>query len=142
MRRSKHNDDSRLFFDWLEMAARDLLAARLLIEQKQCLEVAGFHCQQCIEKVIKAYIIHHTNLLVDGHNLTWLCRQASKYHIAFREWLNKSAEMNRLYIETRYPSDVELTLSPAEAQELYSTAEQMYTFVCDEIYKDTDIGED
>ena len=50
MRRSKHSDDSRLFFDWLEIAARDLLAARLLMERQQCLEIAGFHCQQAVEK--------------------------------------------------------------------------------------------
>ena len=54
MRRSKHSDDSRLFFDWLEIAARDLLAARLLMEKQQCLEIAGFHCQQAIEKALKA----------------------------------------------------------------------------------------
>ena len=35
MRRSKHSDDSRLFFDWLEIAARDLLAARLLMERQR-----------------------------------------------------------------------------------------------------------
>ena len=58
MRRSKHSDDSRLFFDWLEIAARDLLAARLLMERQQCLEIAGFHCQQAVEKGLKAYIIH------------------------------------------------------------------------------------
>ena len=50
MRRTRHTSDSRLFFDWLEIAARDLLAARLLLEQGQCLDIAGFHCQQCLER--------------------------------------------------------------------------------------------
>ena len=54
MRRTRHTSDSRLFFDWLEIAARDLLAARLLLEQGQCLDIAGFHCQQCLEKALKA----------------------------------------------------------------------------------------
>ena len=80
MRRSKHSDDSRLFFDWLEIAARDLLAARLLMERQQCLEIAGFHCQQAVEKGLKAYIIHASGQLVDGHNVTWLCRQAVRYN--------------------------------------------------------------
>ena len=56
MRRTRHTSDSRLFFDWLEIAARDLLAARLLLEQGQCLDIAGFHCQQCLEKALKAYL--------------------------------------------------------------------------------------
>ena len=41
MRPTRHTSDSRLFFDWLEIAARDLLAARLLMEQGQCLDIAA-----------------------------------------------------------------------------------------------------
>ena len=46
MRNSRHSEDSRLYFDWLEIAAQDLLAAQLLTEAGQCLEVAAFHCHQ------------------------------------------------------------------------------------------------
>lgn len=135
MRRSKHSDDSRLFFDWLEIAARDLLAARLLMEQKQCLEIAGFHCQQAMEKSLKAYIIHAAGMLVDGHNVTWLCRQAVKYNPEFRRWLEDCAEMNRLYIETRYPSDDDVHVTPAMLDTYYATAQSLYDFICDLIYE-------
>ena len=127
MRPSKHSEDSRLFYDWLEMAARDLLAARLLIEQGQCLEIAGFHCQQCMEKTLKAYLIAVTGRLVDGHNLTWLLRQAIKARAEFRIYMDDAAEMNRLYIEARYPSDRELILSAEDAEAMRRTAETVYT---------------
>lgn len=142
MRRTKHTNDSQLFFDWLEIAAQDLLAARLLLEQEQCLEIAGFHCQQCMEKALKAYLITETGVLVDGHNLTWLFRQAAKQHPDFTRWLNMSASLNRLYIETRYPSDRELVLTTAQAQEIYDLAADLYDFICDEIYEDADGDED
>ena len=58
MRNSRHSEDSRLYFDWLEIAAQDLLAAQLLTEAGQCLEVAAFHCQQGMEKAFKAYLIY------------------------------------------------------------------------------------
>lgn len=141
MRRSKHSDDSRLFFDWLEIAARDLLAARLLAEQQQCLEIAGFHCQQAMEKAFKAYIIHAAGMLVDGHNVTWLCRQAVRYNPEFRRWLEDCAGMNRLYIETRYPSDDDLHLSSEELQQYRDAAQSLYDFICDLIYGYGD-GED
>ena len=141
MRRTRHTDDSRLFFDWLEIAARDLLAARLLLEQKQCLEIAGFHCQQCMEKALKAYLIHTTGQLVDGHNLTWLFRQAGKRDERFRRWLDVSADMNRLYIETRYPSDRELDLGLEDVARLCDTAAEVYDMICGCIYPETD-GED
>ena len=98
MRRTRHSKDSRKYFDWLEIAAGDLLAARLLLEQEQCAEVAAFHCQQGIEKAFKAYLIDRTGTLVDGHNLTWLCRQAMKQDRGFSRWLLATAKKNRLHI--------------------------------------------
>lgn len=142
MRRSKHSDDSRLFFDWLEIAARDLLAARLLIEQQQCLEVAGFHCQQAMEKSFKAYLIHTTGILVDGHNVTWLCRQAIKTDPTFERWMDACSRMNRLYIETRYPSDDDLHVSPAQIGSYLETAQSLYDYICDVVYGNYDIEED
>ncbi len=134
MRRTKHGADSRNFFDWLEIAARDLLAARLLIERKQCNEIAGFHCQQCMEKAFKAYIIDRSGVLVDGHNLTWLCRQAARHDPEFSKWLDQTAQLNRLYIETRYPSDIDLSLSEDRVKEIYDTAHELYDYICDQVY--------
>ncbi|NLN82183.1 MAG: HEPN domain-containing protein [Clostridiales bacterium] len=134
MRSTKHGSDSRKYFDWLEIAARDLLAARILIERKQCLDIAGFHCQQCIEKALKAYLIDRTGTLVDGHNLTWLCRQAARHNTYFKHYMEETAKMNRLYIETRYPSDIDLHLNSESIGKIYDTAKELYEFVCDEVY--------
>lgn len=134
MRQTKHGKDSRKFFDWLEISARDLLAAQILIKEEQCYDIAGFHCQQCIEKSLKAYIIDRTGMLVDGHNLTWLCRQALKYNPVFGQWVEKTAQMNRLYIETRYPSDIDLMFDEEKILGIYETAREIYNFVCDQIY--------
>ena len=139
MRRTRHSSDSRFFFDWLEIAARDLLAAKLLIQDGQCLEIAGFHCQQCMEKAFKAYLIKETGQLVDGHNLTWLCRQAQKRDPVFRNWLNKTTGLNRLYIETRYPSDSDLELTGEQARDIYALAEECYTYICDRLYDPADL---
>lgn len=134
MRRTKHGEDSTNYFDWLEIAARDLLAARLLIEKKQCNEIAGFHCQQCMEKAFKAYIIDFSGILVDGHNLTWLCRKCTANNPVMSKWLSKTAELNRLYIETRYPSDIELRLSAKRVKEIYYIAREVYEYICDQVY--------
>ena len=134
MRPTKHGSDSRKYYDWLEIAAGDLLAARLLLDQDQCLEIAGFHCQQGIEKALKAYLIAQTGMLVDGHNLTWLCRQAMRYNKEFGKWLEDTAEMNRLYIETRYPSDFDFHLTTPVVSQIYDTAKELYDFICNEVY--------
>ena len=142
MRRTRHTSDSRLFFDWLEIAARDLLAARLLLEQGQCLDIAGFHCQQCLEKALKAYLLDRTGVLPDGHNLTWLCKQVAKFDASFRPYIQHTAGLNRLYIETRYPSDNGLHLSAATVGAGNEFAQTDYTQICDEIYDAVDVEED
>ena len=142
MRPTRHSKDSRKYFDWLEIAAGDLLAARLLIEQEQCTEAAAFHCQQGMEKTFKAYLIDRTGTLVDGHNLTWLCRQAMKHNRGFSQWLDATAKMNRLYIETRYPSDIDLRLSDERVKEIYGTAREIYDHICTELYGEEAMGDE
>ena len=87
-----------------------------------------------MEKALKAYLIDQAGVLVDGHNLTWLCRQAMKHRREFSQWLDATAKMNRLYIETRYPSDLDLRLSEERVGEIYGTAREIYDYVCTELY--------
>lgn len=50
--RNNNTDDSRYYFDWLEFAAADLLAAKVLCENGSCNALSAFHCQQAIENTI------------------------------------------------------------------------------------------
>ncbi|MEG0615330.1 MAG: HEPN domain-containing protein, partial [Oscillospiraceae bacterium] len=75
MSRSYHTTDSKRYFDWLFHAKLDYLATQLLITDERCYLTAAFHCQQCIEKALKGYLLFKNRKLFDGHNLTWLCKQ-------------------------------------------------------------------
>ena len=141
MRNSRHSEDSRLYFDWLEIAAQDLLAAQLLTEAGQCLEVAAFHCQQGMEKAFKAYLIYTGSGLPDGHNLTWLCRQAKKYDKGFHQWFDESADLNQCYIETRYPADIEREYTYKMVRNFYRMAREMYQYIFAEIDREFDLRE-
>jgi len=127
------NNDSKRYYDWLNRASEDLAAARLLLTSKDTLNAACFHCQQCIEKALKGYILFKTHSNVDGHNLTWLCRQAIRNDGRFNEWLDESAALNRYYIETRYPADVPLKLTVEMVVNVCEIAAKMYVFICKEI---------
>jgi hypothetical protein len=48
--------------------------------------------------------------------------------------MEETAKMNRLYIETRYPSDIDLHLNSESIGKIYDTAKELYEFVCDEVY--------
>lgn len=125
--------DSKRYFDWLDRAGEDILAAGLLVQHDGCYQSAAFHCQQCIEKSLKAYILLKSNILPDGHNLSWLCKRASKYDATFSEWQDSSASLNKCYIETRYPADIALELDYGQVMGYYRMASDMYLFICEEI---------
>lgn len=133
-RRREGNSDSKRYFDWLERASEDIEAAGKLLELNNTLNAAAFHCQQCIEKALKGYILFKTHQHVDGHNLTWLCRQAVKSDRRFIEWLDESVILNRYYIETRYPADMPLALTSKAVSRAYDMARAMYRFICDQVY--------
>jgi HEPN domain-containing protein len=137
-RRREGNTDSRRYFDWLERATEDIEAAAKLLELGDTLNAAAFHCQQCIEKALKGYILFKTHQHVDGHNLTWLCRQAIKSDRRFTEWLDESVILNRYYIETRYPADMPLELTSKTVNRAYDMARAMYRFICAQVYDDVE----
>ncbi len=121
--------DSKRYFDWLERAECDLQSAKILKDNDGDNCNAAFHCQQCIEKALKGYILYSTGRHTDGHNLTFLCRSAVKLDKKFTEWLDESTSLNRYYIETRYPTDLGFDVSDEELERVYKMAYDMYVFI-------------
>jgi HEPN domain-containing protein len=132
-RYNEASHDSKKYFDWLDKAKDDLKAAELLFSSDETLDIAAFHCQQCIEKALKGYLLYVTHINVDGHNLTYLCRQAIRLDTHFTQWLEDSTVLNRFYIETRYPADIPLELEKSYVKNVYNMAESMYNFICSEV---------
>lgn len=132
-RRRGPNLDSRQYDEWLDKAGSDLIAASVLREDDRCYDCAAFHCQQAIEKALKAYILLRSGNLYDGHNLTWLCRQAARYDTKFEQWLDESAALGHCYIETRYPSDMHEPLEYQQVERAFEMAYDMFMFICVQI---------
>ena len=132
-RRGERSRDSRHYYDWIEAALQDRLAAELLITDERLYDSCAFHCQQCAEKSLKAYLLLKNGRLVDGHNLTWLCKQAVKLDPHFTEWLDESAALNHYYIETRYPLDFGVDITEKRIRRVLEMANEMYFFICAEI---------
>lgn len=135
MHRNHSTSDSRHYLDWLDFAEKDLYAALILKKEEDGRHAAAFHCQQCIEKALKAYVLSKSGSPVDGHNLTWLCRQAMKYSGDFKQWLDESAFLNRYYIQTRYPSDIEIDTSEKVVENAFVMAENMFNYICTQLHR-------
>jgi HEPN domain-containing protein len=113
----------------MERAHADLNAAQLLLKHGGDKLLVVFHAHQTCEKSFKAFLLFSARLHVDGHNLTYLCRQALRLDGAFSLYLPDCAKMSRFYIETRYPTDLPFTISDETAEGAVKVAEKLYRYI-------------
>lgn len=123
--------DSARYVDWIEKASRDIKAAKVLKENDCGNDMVAFHCQQAVEKLLKAYIIAKTGAIINSHSLIYLCKEAEKYNFEFGKYMKDCAFVNQFYIETRYPADVPLIVSDEEADECIAISNRIYNMVAD-----------
>ena len=116
---------------WLQKAVNDLLSARILLgHDPPVLETACFHCQQTVEKVLKAFLVWKAVPFEKVHSLTYLldlCEGQDPGYTSIR--IRDRAETLAPYaVEVRYPGEAR-EISQAEAAEALGTAEMVWKFV-------------
>lgn len=117
--------DSQIVADWLAKAEVDLKCAKILLEHEGGNEVVAFHCQQAIEKALKAIILYLYATLESGHSLLYLCKKVITKISQFDKHLNGCIFVNQYYIETRYPNENSIIVSKEEANNCIKIAENI-----------------
>ncbi|MDO8725159.1 MAG: HEPN domain-containing protein, partial [Candidatus Methanoperedens sp.] len=69
--------------EWVKKGESDFVSAKTLAQQYGLENQTGFHCQQAIEKWLKAYLIEHGEEIRKIHDLTALVIDCEKYDPAF-----------------------------------------------------------
>jgi HEPN domain-containing protein len=94
--------------DWILMADNDLYASEILMKDEYPLNnIVAFHCQQAIEKYLKAYLIEKNVSLVKTHDLIKLNGMINDMeNLGIDE--AKLLIINEVYTESRYPGEVGL----------------------------------
>jgi len=94
--------------DWVLLADKDLQAAEIIIKDKYPLtNIAAFHCQQAIEKYLKAFIIEKNGPLIRTHDLIKLNGIINDIkNLGIDE--KKLIVLNEVYMDSRYPGDLGL----------------------------------
>jgi HEPN domain-containing protein len=90
------------------LADKDLYAAEILLNDDYPLtNIVVFHCQQTIEKYLKAYLIERNVPLIKTHDLIKLNGLIEEIKdLGIDE--KKLIIINEVYTESRYPSDLGL----------------------------------
>jgi len=115
--------------EWLQKAKSDLLSAQILIgHEPPVLDTALFHCQQVVEKVLKAFLVWKGVPFEKVHSLPYLLDLCQSKEPKFSS-LRGRAEMLAPYaVEIRYPGEI-IEISKEEAEEALETAQEVWNFV-------------
>lgn len=116
---------------WLKKAEHDLLSAQRLLEiEPMILDNACFHCQQAIEKCLKAFLIYHGRDIERTHNIIFLLSECATFDSVFAtvDPLN----INAYAVQGRYP-DSNLIPTIAETKSYYQLALQVRNLVTQRI---------
>ena len=115
--------------EWLQKAKSDLLSAQILIRHDPpVLDTASFHCQQAVEKLLKAFLVWKAVPFEKVHSLTYLLDLCELKEPGFASLREGVEALTPYAIEVRYPGEV-MEVSPEEAQEALATAEAVWDFV-------------
>lgn len=94
---------------WINLAEEDLKASTELLQFADLPKAILFHCQQAVEKIFKAVLEEYDLRVPKIHNIEELYKLMPA---AVRDALNIEPEtlsrLSDIYIDTRYPSDLEL----------------------------------
>jgi len=91
---------------WIEIAREDFESAKVLIKKKLYRTVC-FHCQQAVEKVLKAYLVEGGVKFKRVHDLVDLKTGIERLGRKVSLTLEDAAFLNSVY-RSRYPADAGL----------------------------------
>jgi HEPN domain-containing protein len=91
--------------EWLRKAEEDYEAARQLSKAGTLWNVIGFHCQQAVEKYLKAVLTSGEIEFGKTHNLKEMLEQLLKIKPALSRELKEVHALTPYAISTRYPGD-------------------------------------
>ena len=71
--------------EWVDKGNSDFIAAKTLAPTEGLENQTGFHCQQAIEKWLKAYLVKQGEEIRKIHDLTALVIDCEKYDPSFQD---------------------------------------------------------
>lgn len=107
-----------------------MTAQRLLEIEPMILDNACFHCQQAIEKSLKAFLAYHGEDIERTHNIIFLLSECSIFDQIFATI--DPLDINAYAVQVRYP-DSSLMPTKEEAEGYYQLALQLNSLVNERI---------
>lgn len=109
--------DRQYINEWIEKANKDIKAANRLKEDEDMTEIVCFHCQQAVEKYLKALLIFNNEDVQKTHNIDFLLNKCKAYNKELEKYMGNSLTdyaVDLRYPDTRYVPTIEETKEAVE----------------------------
>lgn len=91
---------------WLAKAQSDWTTVEILLRSDSCpADSVCFHCQQYVEKLLKAFLTIHGLEAPKTHDLRRLVQLAFPHEPALKDLMDSSDTLTAYGVATRYPDD-------------------------------------
>lgn len=122
---------------WLSRARMDLNTAQAsLAFQRPEPAAVCFHCQQAVEKSLKAFLVFQNIEFEWSHRIEYLINLCVKKDRAFEQIRDSAAPLSDYAVRFRYPAE-EPDPSLAQAKEALAVAHEVHRFVLDSLPPET-----
>jgi len=123
------DDKQKTIERWLIKASHDLETAKTMIGcRSPQADVVCFHCQQCAEKCLKAFLVSVNQDFPKTHDLAHLLNLCTKHNESFDELQECALALTDYAVETRYVDDWR-EISLEEARDAIKFAITIWEFV-------------
>lgn len=114
--------------EWIEKADHDLGSAKVIyLHLPDYFDTIAFHCQQAVEKYIKAILVFHNVEFQRSHDLVYLLELLS-HKIEIDELkFRKAFSLNNFGVQIRYPNKI-IKLTKEELETAIQIAEEFQIF--------------
>jgi HEPN domain-containing protein len=114
--------------EWMLKAEQDFNAANLLMYagESPIPDYVSFHCQQCAEKYLKAYLQEHGVEFERRHDLLSLLNLCQSLDDEFIQIKKDLSQLNRFAVVVRYPG---ITVPPKTAKAALKSADRVREFI-------------
>jgi HEPN domain-containing protein len=99
-----------LVCEWLEHSKNDYISAKYLFEElwPRQINTSAYHCQQCVEKALKAYMVHMDIDPPYTHDLDILRDICNEAEPGFSRYKDDCIDLTEYAAQTRYPGGFDI----------------------------------
>jgi len=114
---------------WISKGDHDLGTAKITYTHiPEYLDTVTFHCQQAVEKYLKAYLVFRSIAFRFSHDLIYLLELITQKDSDFESYYDTVSELQGYAVEIRYPNET-IYLSNEKVENAMMIAKNVREFV-------------